>query len=156
MSKVKLDWKVPQTEWERFRQYVENKFGSIEGYLGRESEHAMREYIDGDSYNKIEEQIDRLIEATGRTPDRCFVEIKSGVVNQQRTRVTIRVEESVKDEFRSQADATDQDQSYGVLFAQAIRVRREGGRADRLERKLNRVIKDAESVLSEFDENKKR
>lgn len=41
-----LDWRVPEAEWERFVEHVENEFGSIEGYLGREAEAAMREYAD--------------------------------------------------------------------------------------------------------------
>lgn len=147
---VMLDWRVPEDEWRAFRDYVESEYGSVEGYLGREAERAMRAYADADGYDAVEEKIDRLVEAAGRRPGAASKEKNSSLAGQPTTRVTARVDEVVKDEFR--AVAADDDDPFGVVFARAIREHREGGRADRLERKLDRVIDDAGALLSELDE----
>ncbi|SNZ18290.1 hypothetical protein SAMN06269185_3322 [Natronoarchaeum philippinense] len=148
---VMLDWRVPEREWQTFRDHVESEFGSIDGYLGREAERAMRAYADADGYDAVEQKIDRLVEAAGRRPGAASKEKNSSLADQPRTRVTARVDEAVKDEFR--AVAAEDDDPFGVVFARAIREHREGGRADRLERKLDRVIDDAEAMLSELDES---
>lgn len=146
---VKVDWQVPADEWERFREYVEEKNGSLDGYLGREAEAAMREYADVDGYDDIEDYVDRLIRAAGRTSSDPFKKNSSRLHQQSTTRVTVRVDEWVKDEFRSAAEQSED--TYGLAFARAIQVRRDGGRAGRLERKLGRVVDDAESMLTKID-----
>lgn len=148
---VMLDWLVPADEWERFRAHVDNEFGCVEGYLGREAERAMLEYTDHDGYADVEDRVDRLVEAAGRRHDAAELEKNSSLADQPTTRVTARVDESVKDEFREVA--RDSDDTFGVAFARAIRSRREGGRAARLERKLDRVIDDAEALLAETNDD---
>lgn len=151
---VVLDWRVPETEWERFRTHVESRFGSLDGYLGREAELAMREYADEDGYHDLEEKIDRLVRAAGRTPGDLFKEkISSGtatdLTEQSTTRVTVRVDEEMKERFIATAEKSNVD-SYGMAFARAIQQYREGGRAARLEEKVDRIVDDAEAVLSEL------
>jgi len=149
---AKLDWQVPTDEWQQFREYVEDKFGGLEGYLGREAEAAMREYADADGYAAVEDRVDRLVNAAGRTPSDPFKEKNSSRLHQQSTtRVTVRVDEWVKDRFREAASKSAD--TFGVAFARAIQVRRDGGRAGRLERKLDRVIDDAEGMLTFIDED---
>lgn len=147
---VKVDWQVPADEWERFREYVEEKNGGTDGYLGREVEEAMREYAGVDGYEDIEDHVDRLVQAAGRTPSDPLKEKNSSRLHQQSTiRVTVRVDEVVKDEFRSAAEQSED--TYGLVLARAITARRDGGRAGRLERKLERVVEDAESMLTKID-----
>jgi len=146
-----LDWLVPAEEWQRFRDYVEREFGAIDGYLGRQAEAAMREYADEDDYNSIEEKIDRLVEAAGRRPSATSKEKKSELASQETTRVTVKVEAEVKDKFR--AVAADSENTFGVEFARAIRTYRDGGRAARVERKLDRVLDDAAGLLAELTDS---
>ncbi|RDZ61416.1 hypothetical protein C5B90_19285 [Haloferax sp. Atlit-12N] len=146
-----LDWRVPEAEWERFVEHVENEFGSIEGYLGREAEAAMREYADTDGYAGVEERVDRLVKAAGRSSDGGSEEKNSQFNGVPTTRVTVRVDPDVKDDFR--AAAKKSDQSYGVTFARAIQTYRDGGRAARLERRLDRVLDDAEKMLEQVAED---
>lgn len=147
---VMLDWYVPAQPWERFRTHVESEFGSLEGYLGREAEAAMKEYSDLDGYQGIEDRVDRLVRAAGRTPGEAS-EQKNNLASQETVRVTVRVDSDVKDEFSKVVDGGDD--TLGVAFARAIRTYREGGRPARLERKLDRVLDDAESLLSELNED---
>lgn len=55
----------------------------------------------------------------------------------------------LKDEFASYAKRHHSEESYGVVLARALRERRDGGRAGRVERKLERVQADAEAMLAE-------
>lgn len=147
-----VDWRVPADEWDQFREYVKEKNDGLNGYLGREAEKAMREYADADGYGNIEDSVDRLVQATGRTPSDPFKEKNFSNLHQQSTtRVTVCVDEQIKDKFKSTVDQSDD--TYGLAFARAIQVRRSGGRADRLERKLNRVAEDAEPILTKINED---
>jgi hypothetical protein len=47
----------------------QSKFGTVAGYLGREAELAMKQYIDADGYARVEALVDRLVSAAGRSPD---------------------------------------------------------------------------------------
>lgn len=145
-SPVKLDWMVPKTEYDRFRSWVEAKHGRLSHYLGREAEAAMREYADADGYNGVEERVNRLIEASGRTLATVEKEKNPDEDFSETIRATPRVDPDVKDAFREVAK--DSDDPMGVEFARAIRTHRQGGRAARLERKLDRVMDDAEALLA--------
>lgn len=143
-NRSKLQWQVPSEEWQRFRQFVDSEYGSVKGYLSREVENAMREYALMDGYEEVEQLVDRLVQAAGRTlGDRH--EEKRNLYNGDTTRVTVNVDTLVKDSFCRQAD--DDTGSYGRILAKALRAYREGGRASRLEDKLERVVDDAESML---------
>ena len=135
--------------WERFREHVRAEFGCLDGYLGREAEAAMKAYADADGYAGVEERVDQLIRAAGRTPGEASKEKTSDLSNEETTRVTARVDELVKDEFRSVAKKGDD--TFGVTFARALRTYLEGGRAARFERKLDRVLDDATAVLEEMN-----
>ncbi|WP_049915388.1 hypothetical protein [Haloferax mucosum] len=150
-DRIRLDWRVPKAEWERFVEHVETEFGSIEGYLGREAEAAMREYADTDGYAGVEKRVDRLVKASGRSSEGDGKEKNSQFNGVPTTRVTVRVDPEVKDDFR--AAAKQSDQSYGVTFARAIQTYRDGGRAARLERRLDRVLEDAEKMLEHVSED---
>ena len=146
---TRLDWRVPTEEWDRFRLYVEDRYGSLEGYLGREAENAMKEYADLDDYADIEARVDHLVEAAGRRSGGAHKKIKSEF-GDARSRVTVKVEATVKDKFRALAKGSENP--FGVEFAKAIRAYREGGRAARLEHKLDRVLDDAAGVLAQINE----
>jgi hypothetical protein len=144
-----LDWSVSSSEWERFCEYVHSEFGRLDGYLGREVERAMREYADQDDYADLEDRVNQLVEAAGRSPERGWKQKTSSLDADDTTRVQVRVEPEIIDAFREVVDAGDD--TYGVALAKAIRVYRDGGRAARLERKLDRVLDDATAVLEEIN-----
>jgi len=149
---VELDWRVPTSEWEQFREFVQNKHGGLDGYLGYEAEAAMKEYADLDGGDEVEQIVDRLVEAAGRRPE-SLTGNQTDFSQTETTRVQVRVERRVKDTFRTQAE--EGDDNYGVAFARALRSHREGGRYGRLKRKLNRVTDDAESLLEEMDDSER-
>ena len=148
-DRVRLDWRVPSSVWERFRHRVESEFGHLDGYLGREAESAMKSYADADGYAGVEDRVDRLVQAAGRTPGDPFKEKTSDLTNAETTRVTARVDEAVKDEFR--AVAKKGDDTLGVTLGRALAEYLDGGRAARLERKLDRVLDDATAILEEMN-----
>jgi len=155
---VMLDWMVPERSWAIFRETVESEHGSIEGYLGRTAEAAMDEFAEADGYERVEDLVDRLVQAAGRTPDSRPKEknILSGggsdLADLPTERVTIQVDASVKERFKAAADESAFS-SYGVAFGRALELYCDGGRADRLEDKLERVVDDAEALLSEMNES---
>jgi hypothetical protein len=155
---VVLDWMVPERSWETFTDQVESEFGVVEGYLAREALSAMNEFAESDGYEDVEDKIDRLVRAAGRTPHQRPKEKKLSAVPSSdlsdlpTTRVTIRVDYGVKETFKAAADASAFD-SYGVAFARALELYCDGGRAARLEDKLDRIVDDAEALLAELDES---
>ncbi|MFC5973807.1 hypothetical protein ACFPYI_20980 [Halomarina salina] len=152
-DRVRVDWYVPTAEWEQFREYVESEYGEIEGYLGRETERAMQQYVDTDGYGSVEERVNRLVRAAGRRPDDLDEEknLSSDLDRSETTRAYASVESEVKDEFREAVK--DESDPYGVILAKAVREYRGGGRAGRLERKLDRVLDDAEALLATASED---
>jgi hypothetical protein len=154
IDRTPVDWRVPTAEWHAFIDYVREEFGGVEGYLGRETEMAMREYCDEDRYSEVEETVDRLVEAAGRRPsDHHAGEKISQLDTAEKTRVQVRVDDHIKDEFREVASQADDP--YGVELARALSEYRDGGRAGRLERKLDRVAEDAEDLLGELDKSER-
>lgn len=143
-DRVMVDWKVPESEWNRFKQFVDSEHSGVKGSLGRAVEEAMREYALTDGYEQVEQLVDRLVQAAGRTLEDSREE-KTNQFGSETTRATSRVDPLVKDSFKDQAD--DDTGSYGRVLAKALRAYREGGRAARLKDKLERVVDDAESML---------
>lgn len=155
---VVLDWMVPERSWETFTDRVESEFGVVEGYLAREAVAAMNEFAEADGYEDVEDKIDRLVRAAGRTPDQRPKEKKSSHVpasdlsDLPTTRVTIRVDRETKEAFKAAAEQSTFD-TYGIAFARALELYCDGGRAARLEDKLDRIVDDAEALLSELDDS---
>lgn len=151
---TRLDWRVPTDAYERFVEYVQDEFGQKDGYLGREAEAAMREFADLDGYNEIEEKLNRLVQAAGRTVGDLRKE-KNNLADRdystERTRVTARVETSVKEAFAAHADANNHP--YGYEIARAFDRYLDYDRRDRMNEKLDRVLDDAEAILSELNES---
>lgn len=150
-ERPQLDWLVPADEWDRFVAYVKAEHGDTEGYVSREVERAIREWLDADEWAAIEEKVDRLVQAAGRTPENLkqkkrTVDHPSG---EETTRVYAYVKEVLKEEFA--ADARDAGEYPGIYLARALRARREGGRSRRVKEKLGRIIDDATELLSEVD-----
>ncbi|ESP87623.1 hypothetical protein K933_13137, partial [Candidatus Halobonum tyrrellensis G22] len=149
---VKVQWKVPAETWDRFREFVQDEYGRIDRCLGREVEFAMREYADADGGQRVEDLVDRLVQAAGRTPGEAYEEV-TGSDSEETVRPNVRVNEGVVEQFRITADKRDQERYYGGALTRALRVRMEGGRYGRLERKLDRVVDDAESILSQIGDS---
>lgn len=146
-NRVRLQWRVPSSTWSLFREYVEDEYGRLDGYLGREVEVAMQEHIGRDGYETVEDMVDELVKAAGRSPDRVIKRTKRG--SEDTTNVTPRVAEQLKDDFRAHVDGSDMQNSYGEELAEALEFRMDGGRARRLEEKLDRVLDDATTILSD-------
>ena len=143
-NRVRVDWQVPESEWEHFCEYVRSEFDGYKSYLGREVEKAMQEYALTDGYEEVEQLVDRLVQAAGRTLGDSQQKINS--FESGTTRVTARVDPTVKDSFKRRADG-EENTSYGRVLAKALRAYREGGRSSRVKDKLERVVDDAESML---------
>ncbi|SIS00613.1 hypothetical protein SAMN05421858_5127 [Haladaptatus litoreus] len=149
---VKVDWRVPSKEWEAFSEYVSREHGEIKGYVGREVEKAMREYMDADEFADIEERIDRLLRAAGRRPADAAEEktlSESSVDSDETTRVRCRVDPDVKDEFSAYVKR-ETDDRLGIGLTRALKERRRGGRARRAGEKLRRIEDDAAGLLEEL------
>lgn len=153
MSTVKLNWSVPAEEWKRFERYVEYKHGKTKGYIGREAELAMQEYAETDDWAGVEDLVDRLVQAAGRSVGGAKRKNNSLDVGAdgESTRAYCRVSKDVKEEFTAHVKQTDK--RLGMAFAHACQLRREGGRPDRVEDKLERVVDDAEAMLKVENEN---
>lgn len=149
-DRVRLDWSVPSRAWRLFREHVEDENAAVDGSYGREADEAMKQYADADGYDEVESLVDRLVQAAGRTPDGSRGE-KNEIDKSEKTRVVVRVDPDVKEQFSDFVE--ESDEHTGEVFARAITAYRNGGRPDRLERKLRRVVDDAESVLSELNDS---
>lgn len=146
-----LDWFVPSDEWDQFLRYVDSEYGETDGNVSREVERAIREWLDSDEFAPVEEMVDRLVQAAGRTPSNLG-EKKRTVVHpgdEESKRVYAYVAEELKEAFA--AEARDAGEHPGTYLARALRARRMGGRSQRLEKKLSRIFDDAEALLSEAD-----
>lgn len=109
----------------------------------------MAEWVDADDYAAVEDLVDDLVSAAGRTPADGHSKKKNSLVTcGDRTRVSARVAPEVRERFASYAKEHCDD-SLGVAFARACRAYRLGGRASRLEDKLGRVVDDATALLAE-------
>lgn len=151
-SRPKVNWRVPSTEWDRFVDYVHDKYGRTEGLVGREVDLAMREWIDDDGYQGVEEQIDRLVRAAGRRPEDLAEKKRSTSTisdEGETTNVQCRVDPVLKEDFAAFTKEHSDDR-LGVALARALRQRQNGGRSQRLEQKLDRIADDAEDLLSEI------
>lgn len=150
-GRVKIGWHVPTDEWDSFTNYVVDRHGQIAGYVGDEVERAMREWVDADDYASVEDLVDRLVEAAGRTPANLSQK-KSATTTPptdgDTTKVQTRVDADLKADFAAHAKR-DADERPGLVLARALRARRHGGRARRLRDKLERVVDDAEALLAE-------
>lgn len=150
----KIDWRVLADEWEQFIGYVDEEYVANDRYIRQEVESAMEEFIDRDDFAELEERIDRLVRAAGRRP-RDVSENKmvstDTIAEGEKTRVTIHIFTDIRKQFTIQAKKQS-DYSLGVVFSLALREYRQGGRAARLEDKLDRVIDDAEGLLSELSD----
>lgn len=151
---VMLDWLVPKRPWIVFCHHVEREKGCVEGHLGREAADAMDEFAEADGYEIVEDYLDRLVRAAGRTPEDRDKQKKnrdgvgSDLSELETTRVTIRVDRAVKERFKAAAEKSAFD-SYGVAFGRALELYCNGGRAARLEDKFSRILDDAEALLAE-------
>lgn len=147
----KVGWRVATDEWERFLTYVRERCGETEGQLGLEVRRAMREWIDVDEFAAVEREVDRLVQAAGRTPSSVAEKKPSSdhPASEDTTLVQTRAPHDLKEEFA--ATAREQNERPGVYLARALRERRAGGRAQRVLAKLDRVSDDAEALLAEVD-----
>lgn len=159
-DRVRLQWKVPASVWDRFREYVTDEYGSVEVYLGRETEMAMREYTENDDGTRAEDLVDRLVQAAGRRPEDVVQKNNSQSApvadefeGAETKRVSPWVNSQFKSDFKQHVDADERDDSYGIALARAIERRMDGGRYGRIERKLERVVDDAEGLLALMEES---
>jgi hypothetical protein len=154
VDQPKVNWRVPSDEWDAFKDYVHDEHGEIRGYVGREVERAMREFVDADDFASVELLVDRLVKAAGRTPANLSQK-KYGIGvdppgGSHKTNVQCRVPADLKERFGHHAK-TEFDDPMGNVLARALHRRREGGRARRVQEKLERVADDAEGLLAELN-----
>lgn len=152
-DRVKPNWLVHTGAWEWFVESVHDEYGDFDGVLGREVEIAMQEFADLDRYADLEETVDRLVQAAGRTAEFAGENKKSDWGGEKK-RVRVRVNKSVKEQFKQYVEQSEQWSGNGLgdALERALLIHAEGGRPARLERKLERVADDAEAMLAEINE----
>lgn len=112
---------------------------------------AMKERIDHDGYGDVEAMIDRLVSAAGRSPQAfdeekiSRQEVTTGR-DTETTKMYHRVDEDLKAAFKYDAKENSDDR-VGVHLAKALLELLDGGRSERLDRKLSRVVDDCEQFL---------
>ncbi|MDL5363909.1 hypothetical protein [Halalkalicoccus sp. NIPERK01] len=153
-----LNWKVPTAEWDAFVTWVRAENGDTKGEVGRAVESAIQEWINADDYHEVEQRIDRLVRAAGRTPENIDEKnkpISEGTLGDGEdvdlTQVGARVDRELKEAFKAFVKKHTDDR-LGIALARALREYRHGGRPQRLEDKLDRIIDDAEGLLSEISD----
>jgi len=149
-DRVQLGWSVPRSEWERFTEYVRDKWSIEDPYRGFELELGAREFLDADEYAPVEALGDRLVEAAGRS--RSTEQEKNlprPAPSADTTKVWVRVHEGIRADLARWAAEHDA-QKHEVLRA-VIRERLDGGRARRTEDKLASVVDTAEGLLAEVN-----
>lgn len=154
-SRQKINWRIPTSEWDAFKDHVCVKHGEVTGNVGQEVTSAMREWIDADDYDTIETWVDRLIRAAGRTPaDLSGEKISQDALadNGETAMVRTRVDPDLKTAFKAFVNEHTDDR-LGIQLAKALRERRQGGRARRIEHKLSRIQEDTEDFLAHLDGN---
>lgn len=146
----KLDWYVPRGEWDAFLEYVRGETAPIGTSVRREIEEAIREWIDRDALADLQDDVDELLRAAGRTPADLTENETSlserSLEEQETTRVTYRVPEALRQAFVQFVEEHSENR-LGVEFAKALRERRSGGRAERIQRQFGRIKDDVESIL---------
>ncbi|WP_254547494.1 hypothetical protein [Halomarina pelagica] len=147
-DRVRLDWRVPSSVWERFCEHVYDEFDDVDGVLGRETEAAMREYLDLDPGVTAEAMIDDLLDAVGRTSGDAHKQKKSDLSRGGETaRVQVRVSPTIREDFR--AVAKQGEDTLGITLARALQEYCDGGRWGRVERKLARIPDEVPTLLAE-------
>ncbi|WP_250864843.1 hypothetical protein [Halorientalis regularis] len=180
-DRTRLDLRVPAREYRRAKYDVLKRHGLLsdldgvsspadladltdevlgsllKGRLSRYVNEAIEEYLDEDRYSDLEEKVDRLIRAAGRSPDSAE---EKNDLSGETTRAMVWVDEHLLAKFKSRVDEDNAErdsyaerQSYGEALGVALSERYDGGRAARLEDKLDRVIDDAESLLGELNDD---
>lgn len=100
----------------------------------------MKEYAEVDRYAAVEDRVDQLLPAGADTSDGIQTKKKDS----EKHRVTARVHPDTKAAFKRAVDDDDRFNSYGAALAHAVSVYHDGGRASRLEDKLDRVLESVE------------
>lgn len=150
-TREQIGWHVPSDEWGSFTRFIDEKYGQSKRKVRREVENAMREWVDDDVYAEIESLVDRLVSAAGRTPEELSGSKSQGISvssDAQTKKVQCRIDAELKAEFKRMVKEQT-DKRPGMVLARALRVRREGGRAERVQKKLERIVDDAENLLAE-------
>jgi len=153
-EREQVGWRVPSPVWVAFREHARREHGDFKGSIGRAVESAMLEWIGDDDFTAVEERVDRLVQAAGRTPANLAKTKPDGrdhLSDGETTRVSCRVNPDLKGRFAEyvKSERHPSDDTLGVGLARALREYREGGRARRLEEKLDRITDDAEALLEE-------
>lgn len=138
-------------EWKAFVESVHREYGEDGRYVSREIERAMREWADLDDLAPIEEKVNRLVRAAGRTPEENPEKkiISTCLEDEDTTRVSHRVDSQLKNDFAEYVNQTSEER-LGLALGRALRQCRMEDRSQRLLNKLNRVVEDAEDLLAEM------
>lgn len=155
VEKVQLGWTLPTELWNNFCDHVEAENGELDGYISREVGQAMREYIGNDGLEEIEQRVDDLVQAAGRTPaelgeKKTTWNPPEDLETDETTQVWTYVDKRVKKRFKDFV-RTEYNLKPGLGLTAALRVYIEHGRVNRLADKLDRVVDDATKVLSELN-----
>ncbi len=143
----RIDWSVPKKPWDDFQDHLTRNRTSVGAYERPELERAMIEYADLD--DSPESIVDRLVRAAGRRPkdiEDSDPVTSDSLANKERVRVQKVVDADVANGFRAKVEQSDD--TYGVELGRALQKYLEDDRQSRLNRKLDRIVDDAEGLLS--------
>ncbi|REA00228.1 hypothetical protein DEQ92_20470 [Haloferax sp. Atlit-6N] len=152
---MQLSLRVPEDDVAAYEETIIEKYGQKRPYTGTELERELRAYLEMDGLADIESDIDRLIRAAGRRPSDGFEKEKpiSRDPNDGPTRiVNYRVNEETRDAFMARVEK-DGMTSAGRMIGVLMRTYADGGTVGRIRERLDRVLDDAESLLSSIDES---
>lgn len=153
-GRVELDWLVPAVVWNKFAEQTLEEYDGIEYYVARNAELAIEESIGWDHGEAAEDLADRLSRAAGRRPcDGSKNKIAAKALNGAETvRVRVKVHPDLKEAYASYM-RKHSEHRVGIAFAYTLLEWLDGRRVERIARKLERVVDDAEGLLAEASDS---
>lgn len=151
---TRIQWSVSVSDWETFTDQIETIEGRVNDRLiRRHLESAIEEYTDNDRFAEIEEIADRFVRAAGRRPVALTEEKDSPVPTSPPSRrrgETMEIARHIDPSRREAVDelAAETGENQGQLLSNALYAYGHGGRAARLEEKLQRIADPAEELLA--------
>lgn len=128
---LQLKWRVPQSEWERYEEFITDEWSDTKLYAGIYAGSAMKEYMDIDGFADVETEVRQDLQ-TGDPPHTQKKSMSETPLSEQKKcKVQVGVHPPTKEAFA--AYARSHGENPGVMFAYAIREYRQGGRLGRIE-----------------------
>lgn len=150
-----IGWYVPDHQRESFIDWVEEKHGRTDRYVGFEVEEAMREWLDEDDGKIVELQVKELCRRAGVT----FGVLGEKKNSDSKTKMMNRINPELKDRFAKRVDKHNRESEeaaaklhLGEALGRALGARARGGRWNRIEHNLEDLTEQAGAFLAELND----